>query len=116
MVGLAEIGRVMRILVVEDDPDLLFVIACTLREEGYAVHPAEDGDEGLFKATSWDYAAIALDIMLPKLDGWSLLERLRRSKAVPVLILTAKDRVNDRVRGLDGGAGDYLVKTFESRE
>jgi two-component system OmpR family response regulator len=116
MFGLAEIGRVMRILVVEDDPDLLFVIACTLREEGYAVDTAEDGDEGLFKATSWDYDAIVLDIMLPKLDGWTLLERLRRSKTVPVLILTAKDRVNDRVRGLDGGADDYLVKPFELTE
>ena len=63
----------MRILVVEDDPDLLFVIACTLREEGYAVDTAEDGDEGLFKATSWDYDAIVLDIMLPKLDGWALV-------------------------------------------
>ncbi len=89
----------MRILVIEDDPDLLFVVACTLREEGYAVDTAEDGDEGLFKATSWDYDAVVLDIMLPKLDGWSLLERLRRMKAIPVLMLTAKDRVSDRVRG-----------------
>ncbi|HEV8002099.1 MAG TPA: response regulator, partial [Planctomycetaceae bacterium] len=66
----------MRVLVVEDDPDLLFVISCTLREEGYAVDTAEDGEEGLFKATSWEYDAIVLDIMLPKLDGWSLLDRL----------------------------------------
>jgi two-component system, OmpR family, response regulator len=106
----------MRILVVEDDPDLQYVIACTLREEGYAVDTAEDGEEGLFKATSWDYDAIVLDIMLPKLDGWSVLDKLRRVKPVPVLILTAKDRVTDRVRGLDGGADDYLIKPFQLAE
>jgi len=106
----------MRILAVEDDPDLLYVVACTLREEGYAVDTAEDGEEGLFKATSWDYDAIILDVMLPKIDGWSLLEQLRRMKTVPVLMLTAKDRVTDRVRGLDGGADDYLVKPFQLAE
>jgi len=106
----------MRILVIEDDPDLLYAIACNLREEGYAVDTAEDGEDGLFKATTWDYEAIVLDLMLPKLDGSVLLERLRRRKAVPVLILTAKDRVSDRVRGLDSGADDYLVKPFELAE
>jgi two-component system, OmpR family, response regulator len=106
----------MRVLVIEDDPDLLHAIACNLREEGYAVNTAEDGEDGLFKATNWDYEAIVLDLMLPKLDGWTLLERLRRRKAVPVLILTAKDRVSDRVRGLDSGADDYLVKPFELAE
>ncbi|HUE14774.1 MAG TPA: response regulator transcription factor [Planctomycetaceae bacterium] len=106
----------MRVLVIEDDPDLLYAIACNLREEGHAVSTAEDGEDGLFKATSWDYDAIILDLMLPKLDGLTLLERLRRSKAVPVLILTAKDRVSDRVRGLDSGADDYLVKPFELAE
>jgi two-component system OmpR family response regulator len=106
----------MRILVVEDDPDLLFVIASTLREEGYAVDTSEDGEDGLFKATSWDYDAIVLDIMLPKLDGWSVLERLRRVKTTPVLMLTAKDAITDRVRGLDAGADDYLVKPFQLAE
>lgn len=106
----------MRILVVEDDPDLLYVVASALREEGYAVDTAEDGEEGLFKATSWDYDAIVLDVMLPKVDGWTILEKLRRIKAVPVLMLTAKDRLTDRVRGLDGGADDYLVKPFELAE
>jgi len=106
----------MRVLVIEDDPDLLYAIACNLREEGYAVDTAEDGEDGLFKATSADYEAIVLDLMLPKLDGSTLLERLRRRKAVPVLILTAKDRVSDRVRGLDSGADDYLVKPFELAE
>ena len=106
----------MRILVVEDDPDLLNVIACTMRDEGYRVDTAEDGEEGLSKATSWDYEAIVLDLMLPKLDGWTLLERLRHVKSVPVLILTAKDRVSDRVRGLESGADDYLTKPFELAE
>ena len=106
----------MRVLIIEDDPDLLYAIAGNLREEGYRVDTAEDGEDGLFKATSWDYEAIILDLMLPKLDGLTLLERLRRRKAVPVLILTARDRVSDRVRGLDSGADDYLVKPFELAE
>jgi len=106
----------MRVLVVEDDPDLLYAVASNLREQGNTVDTAEDGEDGLVKATSWDYDAIVLDLMLPKLDGLTLLERLRRIKAVPVLILTAKDRVPDRVRGLDSGADDYLVKPFELAE
>jgi two-component system OmpR family response regulator len=106
----------MRLLVIEDDPDLLYAIACNLREEGHAVSTAEDGEDGLFQATNWDFDAVVLDLMLPKLDGLTLLERLRRRKAVPVLILTAKDGVSDRVRGLDSGADDYLVKPFELAE
>jgi two-component system OmpR family response regulator len=103
----------MRVLVIEDEPDLRRVIAQTLREDGYAVDEAADGEEGLFKATSWDYDAIVLDLMLPRLDGWELLRRLRRNRKTPVLILTARDAVGDRVRGLDLGADDYLVKPFE---
>lgn len=102
----------MRVLVVEDEPDLRRVVWASLEEEGYAVDLAEDGEEGLFKATSWDYDAIVLDVMLPKLDGWSLLTRLRRTKSTAVLMLTARDAVQDRVRGLDLGADDYLVKPF----
>lgn len=106
----------MRILVVEDEPELLHILAQALREEGYAVDTAADGEEGLFRAESWDYDAIVLDLMLPKLSGMELLERLRREKKTPVLILTARDAVTDRVRGLDGGADDYLVKPFELSE
>jgi DNA-binding response OmpR family regulator len=106
----------MRILVIEDEPDLLRVVARALREAGYAVDEAADGEEGLFKATSWDYDAIVLDLMLPRLTGWQVLEQLRRSKKTPVLILTARDAVSDRVRGLDTGADDYLVKPFELSE
>ncbi len=87
-----------------------------LCEEGYAVDTASDGEDGLFKATSWNYDAILLDLMLPKLDGWELLERLRRVKTTPVLVLTARDALPDRVKGLDTGADDYLVKPFERLE
>ena len=103
----------MRVLVVEDEPDLLRVVAMALREEGYAVDEAADGEEGLFKATSWDYDALVLDLMLPRLDGLELLRRLRQTRKTPVLILTARDTVTDRVRGLDSGADDYLVKPFD---
>jgi two-component system OmpR family response regulator len=106
----------MRILVVEDEPELLSILAQALREEGYAVDTAADGEEGIFRAESWDYDAIVLDLMLPKINGMQLLERLRREKKTPVLILTARDAVTDRVRGLDGGADDYLVKPFELSE
>src|SRR5262245_61881580 len=106
----------MRILVVEDEPDLLRVTTQALREAGYAVDAAADGADGLYKATTWDYDAIVLDLMLPKVTGLHLLERLRRTKKTPVLILTARDAVADRVRGLDAGADDYLIKPFELSE
>src|SRR5206468_243975 len=106
----------MRILVVEDEPRLLRSLAKALREEGYAVDTAEAGDEGLYKAESYNYDAIVLDIMLPRLDGWEVLERLRKQKQTPVLMLTARDGAKDRVRGLDTGADDYLVKPFDLPE
>lgn len=106
----------MRVLVVEDEPDLLSAIAQVLREDGYAVDEAADGQEGLFKATSWEYDAIVLDLLMPKLTGWEVLESLRKTHRTPVLILTARDGVNDRVRGLDGGADDYLSKPFHLAE
>jgi two-component system, OmpR family, response regulator len=106
----------MRLLVIEDEPRLLLNLAKALREEGYAVDTAADGDEGLGKAQDWDYDAVILDIMLPKLDGWQVLEQLRKKKATPVLMLTARDATHDRVRGLDVGADDYLVKPFDLSE
>jgi two-component system OmpR family response regulator len=106
----------MRLLVIEDEPDLLAAVCQTLREEGYAVDAADDGEMGLFKAQSWDYDAIVLDIMLPKLDGWQVLAKLRETRRTPVLILTARDGVQDRVRGLDQGADDYLIKPFSLSE
>ncbi len=106
----------MRILVVEDEPRLLRNLAKALREEGYAVDTAEAGDDGLFKAETYDYDAIVLDIMLPGLDGWEVMDRLRKQKRTPVLMLTARDAPKDRVRGLDTGADDYLIKPFDLDE
>lgn len=107
----------MRVLIVEDEPELLRVVALALREEGYAVDEAADGDEALYKATTWTYDAIVLDIMLPRLDGFQVLDRLRKEKkTTPVLFLTARDAVTDRIRGLDTGADDYLVKPFDLSE
>ena len=106
----------MRILIVEDEPDLLRGLAKALREEGYAVDLAGDGGVGLHKAQSADYDAIVLDVMLPVLDGFELLRQLRRVKTTPVLMLTARAESADRVRGLDTGADDYLGKPFDLDE
>lgn len=106
----------MRLLVVEDEPDLLSSLARALREEGYAVDTAADGEEGIYKAESSDHDAIILDVMLPKLDGWEILRKLRETKKTPVLMLTARDQARDRVRGLDTGADDYVVKPFDLSE
>lgn len=102
----------MRILVIEDESELLRALGQALREDGYAVDEAMDGEEGSFKATSWDYDAVVLDLMLPKRSGWLVLGDIRRKRKTPVLILTARDAVADRIRGLDAGADDYLVKPF----
>jgi len=106
----------MRILIVEDEPDLLRSLAQAMREEGYAVDTANNGEDGLFNAESYDYDTIVLDVMLPKLDGWEILKRLRKTKKTPVLMLTARDQTRDRVRGLDTGADDYMVKPFDLPE
>ena len=106
----------MRLLVVEDEPDLLNGLARALRRAGYAVDTAEDGEEGLYKSQSVAYDAIVLDVMLPRLDGWELLARLRQTHKTPVLMLTARDSTQDRVRGLDTGADDYLSKPFDVAE
>lgn len=106
----------MRVLVVEDEPDLLHSLAETLREEGYAVDTSLRGDEGLHKAKVWEYDAIVLDWMLPGLNGIHFIERLRKEKATPILLLTARDAISDRVVGLDAGADDYLIKPCSLRE
>jgi two-component system OmpR family response regulator len=106
----------MRVLVVEDEPRLLRNLAKALREEGYAVDTADAGDDGLFKAETYNYDAMVLDVMLPRLDGWEVLARLRKLKQTPVLMLTARDTTKDRVKGLDTGADDYLVKPFDLPE
>src|SRR5713101_4566169 len=116
MIRLVENNGLMRILVVEDEPRLLANLAKALREEGYAVDTSEAGDDGLFKAETYDYDAIVLDVMLPGLDGWEMLACLRKQKRTPVLMLTARDATHERVRGLDTGADDYLVKPFDLPE
>lgn len=107
----------MRLLVVEDEPDLARTIGRALEDEHFAVDVALDGEEGLHSMTEISYDAIILDLMLPRRDGWSLLRELRAAgKKTPVLILTARDAVEDRVRGLDLGADDYLTKPFALTE
>ncbi len=106
----------MRLLIIEDDPLLQRSLAAGLREENYAVDTADDGEEGLFKATSNAYDCIILDGMLPVFDGWEVLRRLRPQSTAPVLMLTARDAVPDRIRGLDAGADDYLTKPFDGEE
>lgn len=109
-------AHAMRILVIEDNPILVRSLAASLREENFAVDTAEDGEEGLRKAKATDYDAIVLDVMLPKLDGWGVLKGLRDTKRTPVLMLTARDALPDRVKGLDQGADDYLTKPFDLEE
>ncbi len=106
----------MKLLLVEDEPRLQQSLAKALREESYAVDLAATGEEGLFKAESAEYDAVILDVMLPVIDGWQVLERLRQRKNTPVLMLTARDASRDCVRGLDLGADDYLVKPFDLPE
>ena len=106
----------MRLLLIEDDQLLQRSLAAGLREENYAVDTAGDGEEGLMKASEFDYDCIILDGMLPVFDGWEVLRRLRPLKSTPVLMLTARDAVPDRIRGLDAGADDYLTKPFDSDE
>jgi two-component system OmpR family response regulator len=107
----------MRVLVVEDNPDLADLLKRGLEEEGYAVDLSRDGEDGLWRATTVDYDAVVLDLMLPKVEGLEILRRMRRAgRTSPVLILTARDATDDRVRGLDLGADDYLVKPFEWEE
>ncbi|MBK8040728.1 MAG: response regulator transcription factor [Verrucomicrobiaceae bacterium] len=106
----------MRLLIVEDEPDLLRVLSRALREDGYAVDTAEDGEDGRFKALECDYDAIVLDWMLPVMSGLEVLKALRAKKQTPVLMLTAKTAVNHRIEGLNHGADDYLAKPFDINE
>jgi len=103
----------MRVLIVEDDPDISQVLQRGLTEEGCAVDLARDGEDGAFKAANPAYDVIVLDLLLPKVDGLTVLRGMRAAGLMtPVLVLTARDAVADRIRGLDAGADDYLVKPF----
>ena len=107
----------MRILLVEDDPDLSRQLKAALGDSGYAVDHAPDGEEALFLGESEPHDAIILDLGLPKIDGVSVLERWRKGGlATPVLILTARGSWNEKVAGFDAGADDYLTKPFHTEE
>jgi DNA-binding response OmpR family regulator len=103
----------MRVLVVEDDDAIRSFLVRGLTEEGFAVDQAADGDEARFKAADPAYDLLVLDLILPGVNGLTVLQELRaQGRTVPVLVLTARDAVSDRIRGLDSGADDYLVKPF----
>jgi len=107
----------MRVLVVEDDQRMSNLLRRSLEEEGHAVDVAGDGSNGLWMAKEFPYGAIVLDVMLPGFDGFELCRQLRAAEVwTPVLMLTARDEVGDRVHGLDVGADDYLVKPFSLLE
>lgn len=107
----------MRILLIEDEPDLAQIVKKGLEEETYSVDLCCDGEEGLFMALSIPYDGLILDALLPTLSGLGLLKRLReKGFSIPVLMLTAKGTVEDKVKGLDPGADDYLTKPFEFAE
>ena len=107
----------MRVLLVEDSARLQQTVGDALRQSGYAVDVSGDGEDGLWRAENNDYDVIVLDIMLPKMDGLTVLKTLRKNgKTTHILLLTARDRVEDRVSGLRSGADDYLVKPFALEE
>ncbi len=105
-----------RILIVEDEEKIARFVELELRHEGYEVDKAASGREGLLLGESGDYDLMLLDIMLPELNGFEVLRRLRRTSALPVIMLTARDEVMDKVAGLDGGADDYITKPFAIEE
>lgn len=107
----------MRILLVEDEPRMANVIAKGLREQSYAVDMAQDGDAALYQASINDYDVIVLDVLLPQRDGYEVCRELRaRRNATPILMLTARAAIDDRLAGFDAGADDYLTKPFSFRE
>ena len=107
----------MRLLVIEDDPDLNRQLVSALTDAGYVVDSAKDGEEGHYLGETEPYDAVILDLGLPILDGVSVLEKWRRNdRKMPVLILTARDRWSDKVQGFDAGADDYVAKPFHMEE
>ena len=116
-VGYADNGGIMRVLVIEDDSKIASFVVNGLKQNGFAVDHASDGEKGLALAGVVTFDAVVLDIMLPKLDGLSLLRQMRQEKIqTPVLILSAKANVDDRVKGLQAGGDDYLTKPFAFSE
>lgn len=106
----------MRILIVEDEPKTADYLQRGLGEQGHVVDIVHDGRDGLHLALEVDFDVIVLDVMLPGIDGYAVLRGLRACKQTPVIMLTARDRIDDRVRGLEAGADDYLIKPFSFLE
>lgn len=106
----------MKLLIIEDEEDLRSVLTKDLAEAGYTIETEANGSDGLLRAQHFDYDLIILDVMLPGMDGWQVLERLRKTKNTPVLMLTARDSTEDRVYGLNLGSDDFVVKPFELEE
>lgn len=106
----------IKVLVVDDDTRILQILRLYLTKEGYEVVTCERGDDAIDMALDSELGLVILDIMLPGLDGWEVLENIRRTSSVPVIMLTAKGDITDRVQGLDCGADDYIVKPFEPKE
>lgn len=104
------------ILVIDDDKNILTIIEMYLKKEGFTVSTCERGDMALDAFKKTQPALVVLDVMLPGMDGWSVLRKLREESSVPVIMLTAKGDTLDRIQGLDAGADDYIVKPFESKE
>ncbi|MEA4870840.1 MAG: response regulator transcription factor [Christensenella sp.] len=106
----------MKILIIEDEEEIIRFLTLELQHEGYLVSSCTDGRTGLEKALSEEYDLILLDVMLPELNGMEVLRRLRKERAVPVILVTARDAVMDKVNGLDMGANDYVTKPFHIEE
>jgi two-component system OmpR family response regulator len=106
----------MRLLIVEDEKELAETVRRAFVEDGFSVDVAADGKSGLYNAQSWDYDAIILDLMLPGMGGMDVLKKVRAKSTTPVLILTARDGVDEKVQGLNSGADDYLTKPFKLLE
>ena len=105
-----------RILIVEDEKNIAKVLAYNLKKEGYDIDIAYDGEEGLGKALSEEFDLILLDIMLPKMNGFEVCERIRRTSQVPIIFLTAREEEKDKILGLDTGADDYVTKPYKQLE
>lgn len=106
----------MKLLIIEDEADLRSVLVKDLTEAGYTLETESNGSDGLLRAQHFDYDLIILDVMLPGMDGWQVLAKLRQTKNTPVLMLTARDSTKDRVYGLNLGSDDFVVKPFELEE
>ncbi|MEO0508578.1 MAG: response regulator transcription factor [Verrucomicrobiota bacterium] len=106
----------MKILVIEDSPDVRVSLEQILTEGGYLVDAVSDGIEGIYRAQNWEYDAIILDVMLPKVTGWEALRTIRDKSDTPVIMLTALGELDHRLKGLNGGADDFMVKPFEPAE